>query len=89
MKGVGVALATIPIVKAKVVITIVLAVKVEVVAPIVKAEEVATTTLVTKVEVAKKKRRVKLLKLKMSVDRHGLPNNDLQKSYDARVHLLC
>jgi len=62
MKGVGVATVTIPTMKAKVVATIVLAVKVEVVAPIVKVEEVATTTLAIKVEVAKKKRRVKLLK---------------------------
>jgi hypothetical protein len=25
----------------------------------------------------------------MSVDRHGLPSGDLQKSFDARVCLLC
>jgi hypothetical protein len=89
MKGVGVAIATIPTVKAKVVATIVPAVKVEVAAPLVKAEEIATTTPAIKVEVAEKKRRVKLPKLKMSVDRHGLPSGDLQKSFDARVRLLC
>jgi hypothetical protein len=75
--------------KAKVVAAIVPAVKVEVATPLVKAEEIAARTPAIKVEVAKKKRRVKLLKLKMSVDRHGLPNGNLQKSFDARVCLLC
>ncbi len=89
MKGVGVIAATILTVKAKVVATILLGVKVEVVAPIVKVEEVTTTTLAIKVEVVEKKRRVKLLKLKMNVDRHGLPSGDLKKSFDARVRLLC
>jgi hypothetical protein len=55
----------------------------------VKAEEVALATHAIKVEVAKKKRRVKLPKSKMSVDCHGLPSGDLHKSFDARVHLLC
>jgi len=32
---------------------------------------------------------VKLPKLKLNVDRHGLPSGDLQKSFDARVCLLC
>jgi hypothetical protein len=76
-KGAGVAAVTIP------------AVKVEVAGPIVKIEEVAAATPATKVEVAEKKRRLKLPKLKMSVDRHGLPSGDLQKSFDARVRLLC
>ncbi len=89
MKGAGVGVTTIPIVKAKVVVAIVLGVKVKVAAPLVKAEEIATTTLVIKVEVAEKKRRVKLPKLKISVNRHGLPIGDLQKSFDARVRLLC
>jgi hypothetical protein len=53
MKGVRVTIATIPIVKAKVVATIILAVKVEVAALVEKAEEVATITPTTKVEVAK------------------------------------
>jgi hypothetical protein len=66
-----------PIVKAEEVATIVPAVKVKVAAPIVKAEEVATITLAIKVDVAEKNRRVKLPKLKMSVDPHGLPNGDL------------
>jgi hypothetical protein len=74
MKGAGVAVAIIPTMNAKVVTTIVLAMKVKVAAPIVKAEEVATITLAIKVEVAKKKQRVKLPKLKMSVDHHGLPS---------------
>jgi hypothetical protein len=62
---------------------------VEVVAHVVKVEEVAVATPAIKVEVAKKKWKVKLPKLKMNVDRHGLPNGNLQKSFDARVHLLC
>jgi hypothetical protein len=89
MKGAGVAAATIPTMKVKVVAAIVPALKVEVAAPLVKAEEIAATTLAIKVEVAKKKRKVKLPKLKMSVDRHGLPSGDLHKSFDARVRLLC
>ncbi|CAM6027384.1 unnamed protein product [Sphagnum balticum] len=40
MKGVGVAVTTIPIMKAKVVAAIVLAVKVEVASPVMKAKEV-------------------------------------------------
>ncbi len=76
MKGVGVASTTILTMKAKVVATIIPTVKVEVVTPVVKAEEVATT-LAIKVEVAKKKRRVKLPKLKMNVDHHGLPSGDI------------
>jgi hypothetical protein len=55
----------------------------------VKAEEVAVATPAIKVEVAEKKRKVKLPKLKMNVDCHGLPSGDLHKSFDARVHLLC
>ncbi len=89
MKGVGVVAATIPIVKGKVVLAIVPIVKVEVATPIVKVEEVVATTSAIKVEAVKKKRRVKLPKLKMSVDRHGLPNGDFHKSFDARVRLLC
>jgi hypothetical protein len=89
MKGAGIAASTIPIVKAKVVAAIVPAVKVKVAAPIVKAEEVAAATPAIKVEVTEKKRKVKLPKLKMSVDRHGLPSGDLHKSFDARVRLLC
>jgi hypothetical protein len=89
MKGARVVTTTIPIVKAKVVLAIVLVLKVEVATPIVKAEEVAAAPPTTKVEVAKKKQRVKLPKLKMNVDRHRLPNGDLQKSFDARVCLLC
>jgi nitrous oxide reductase len=54
-----------------------------------KAKEIATTTPVIKVEIVEKKRKVKLPKLKMSVDRHGLPSGDLHKSFDARVRLLC
>jgi hypothetical protein len=77
MKGAGVATTTIPTVKAKVVVVIVLTVKVEVVAPLMKVKEIAATTPAIKVEVAEKKRRVKLPKLKMSVDRHGLPSGDL------------
>jgi hypothetical protein len=73
-------------VKAKVVATIVPIVKVKVVAPIVKAKEVATITPTINVEVTEKKRRVKLPKLKMSVDCHGLPSGDLQKSFDGRVN---
>jgi hypothetical protein len=64
-------------------------VKVEVVAFVMKAKEVVVVTLATKVEVVEKKQRVKLPKLKMSVDCHGLPSDDLQKSFNARVHLLC
>jgi hypothetical protein len=89
MKGAIVATATIPTVKAKVVTAIVPVVKVKVAAPLVKAEEIVATTPAIKVEVVEKKRRVKLPKLKMSVDRHGLPTSDLQKSFDARVRLLC
>jgi hypothetical protein len=89
MKGARVASATIPTLKAKVVAAIVHAVKVEVATPLVKAEKIAPTTPAIKVEVAEKKRRVKLPKLKMSVDCHGLPSGDLQKSFDARVCLLC
>jgi hypothetical protein len=55
MKGVGVATTTIPTMKAKVVATIVLEVKVKVATPIVKAEEVAAITRAIKVEVAEKK----------------------------------
>ncbi|CAM6025442.1 unnamed protein product [Sphagnum balticum] len=84
MKDVRVTITTIPTVKAKVVTTIIHAIKVEVVTHVVKAEEVATITPTTKVEVAKKKRKVKLPKLKMSVDCHGLPNGDLQKFFDAK-----
>ncbi|CAK9220558.1 unnamed protein product [Sphagnum troendelagicum] len=84
MKGAGVAATTIPTMKVKVVAAIVPTLKVEVAAPLVKAEEIAATTLAIKVEVAKKKRKVKLPKLKMSVDRHGLPSGDLHKSFDAR-----
>jgi hypothetical protein len=89
MKGAGVAATIIPIVKAKVVATIVPIVKVEVATLVVKAKKVAATTPTIKVEVVEKKRRVKLPKLKMSVELHGLPGGDLQKSFDARVHLLC
>jgi hypothetical protein len=89
MKGAIVAAATIPTVKAKVVTAIVPVVKVKVAAPLVKAEEIVATTPAIKVEVVEKKRKVKLPKLKMSVDRHGLPTSDLQKSFDARVRLLC
>jgi hypothetical protein len=89
MKGARVAVAIIPIVKAKVVVAILPAVKVEVAPLVVKAEEVVVATLATKVEVVKKKRRLKLPKLKMSVDRHGLPSDDIKKSFDARVRLLC
>jgi hypothetical protein len=32
---------------------------------------------------------MKLPKLKMNVIRHGLPNGNLEKSFDAMVHLLC
>jgi hypothetical protein len=53
-KNVGVAATTITIVKAKVVATIVLAVKVEVTTLVVKAEEVAVATLAIKVEVTEK-----------------------------------
>jgi hypothetical protein len=88
MKGAGVATVIIPAMKAKVVIVIVHAAKVEVAGPVVKTEEVATVTPPTKVEVAKKKQRV-LPKLKMNVDRHGLPSGNLQKSFDAKVRLLC
>jgi hypothetical protein len=77
MKGARVAAATIPTVKAKVVAAIVPIVKVKVAAPLVKAEEIATTTPTIEVEVVEKKRRVKLPKLKMSVDCHGLPSGDL------------
>jgi hypothetical protein len=89
MKGVGVAATIIPTVKVKVVAAIVPAMKVKVAAPLVKAEEIVATTPTIKVEVAKKKRKLKLPKLKMSVDHHGLPSGDLQKSFDARVRLLC
>ncbi len=85
MKGARVEATIIPTLKVKVVVAIVLAIKVEVAAPLVKVEEITTTTPAIKVEVAKKKRRVKLPKLKMSVDCHGLPNGDLKKSFDARV----
>jgi nitrous oxide reductase len=89
MKGAGIVVTSIPTMKAKVVAAIVLTVKVEVVAPVVKAKEVAIATPTIKVEVVEKKRRVKLPKLKMSVDHHGLPSGDLQKPFDARVRLLC
>jgi hypothetical protein len=61
----------------------------EVAALVVKAKEVVIVTPTTKVEVVEKKQRVKLPKLKMSVDCHGLPSDDLKKSFDARVHLLA
>jgi len=77
MKGAQVIVITIPTVKVKVVTTIVPAVKVEVATSVVKVEEVAIATLATKVEVAEKKRKVKLPKLKMNVDCHGLPSGDL------------
>jgi hypothetical protein len=77
MKGAKVVATTIPIVKGKVVSAIVPTVKVEVAAPIVKAKEVATTTPAIKVEAIEKKEKVKLPKLKISVDRHGLPSGDL------------
>jgi hypothetical protein len=89
MKGARITITTIPIMKAKVVTTIVHVVKVELATPIVKEEEVATTTPTTKVEVAEKKQKVKLPKLKMSVDRHRLPNGDLHKSFNARLCLSC
>jgi len=89
MKGAGVTVATIPTLKAKVVATIILVVKVEIATPVVKAKEVTTTTLAIQIEVVEKKQRVMLPKLKMNVDRHGLLSGDLQKSFDAWVYLLC
>jgi len=89
IKGARLATTIILTMNAKLVATIVLAMKVEVVALVVKAKEVVTATLATKVEVVEKKRKVKLPKLKMSVDCHGLFSGDLQKSFDARVSLLC
>jgi hypothetical protein len=55
MKGVRVTIETIPTMKAKVVATIVLALKVEVAAPVMKLKEVAIVTPTTKVEVVEKK----------------------------------
>ncbi len=42
-----------------------------------------------KVEVVEKKQNVKLTKLKMGVDRHRLPNGNLQKFFNARVCSSC
>jgi hypothetical protein len=77
MKGVRVIGATIFIMTMKVVTAIIPVVKVKVATPIVKAEEVVTTSLAIKVEVAEKKRKVKLPKLKMSANFHGLPSSNL------------
>jgi hypothetical protein len=75
LKGARVQATTVPTMKAKVVAALVPAMKVKVVA----------ITPAIKVDVTKKKRRVKLPKLKMSVDRHGLPmvifRNPLMQGY--------